>query len=59
MIDFHTSVIPFRNVRMKPTYLREGLKKIMENSIIGGGQQGPFSIFNFFAPNGLKIIGKP
>ena len=33
-------------------------KSIMENSILGGGQRGSFSISNFifFAPNGLKII---
>ena len=42
---------------------KKNKKKIMENSILGGeggGQQGSFSISNFFliffAPNGLKII---
>ena len=34
-------------------FAREGFKKnIYGNSIPGGGQRG----FNFFAPNGLKII---
>ena len=38
-------------VECRKIFIREGLKKIMENSIIGGeggGQQGSFSISNFF-----------
>ena len=35
--------------------VKKNFKTIMENSIIGGGQQGSFPHYFFFVPNDLKI----